>query len=118
MPEICVELFEITSANYFIVNDQSRNLLGEQLLLINKLCKALTAFFVILQLDHRILATTTLLSIGGFWWATRKLDMHPGVRSLIGSVMGMAALQVICLWHFKQLLYKYVLRQLFLKTLF
>ncbi|XXG80159.1 hypothetical protein AAC387_Pa09g1090 [Persea americana] len=46
------------------------------------------------QLDHRILATTTLLSIGGFWWATRKLDMHPGVRSLIGSVMGMAALQV------------------------
>ncbi|XP_077245329.1 cytochrome c oxidase 15 isoform X2 [Tasmannia lanceolata] len=46
------------------------------------------------QLDHRILATTTLLSIGGFWWATRKLDIHPVVRSLIGHTMGMAALQV------------------------
>lgn len=46
------------------------------------------------QLDHRILATATLISIGGLWWATRKLDIHPAVRSLIGSTMGMAALQV------------------------
>nr|DAD24347.1 TPA_asm: hypothetical protein HUJ06_025811 [Nelumbo nucifera] len=46
------------------------------------------------QLDHRILATATLLSISGLWWTTRKLDMHPAVRSLIGSTMGMAALQV------------------------
>ncbi|RAL45560.1 hypothetical protein DM860_009424 [Cuscuta australis] len=46
------------------------------------------------QLDHRILATATLASIGGLWWATRKLDIHPAVRSLVGSTLGMAALQV------------------------
>ncbi|CAK9148906.1 unnamed protein product [Ilex paraguariensis] len=46
------------------------------------------------QLDHRILATATLVSIGGLWWSTRKLDIHPAIRSLIGSTMGMAALQV------------------------
>lgn len=46
------------------------------------------------QLDHRILATTTLLSIGALWWSTRKLDVHPAIRSLIGSTVGMAALQV------------------------
>lgn len=46
------------------------------------------------QLDHRILATTTLLSIGALWWSTRKLDIHPAIRSLIGSTVGMAALQV------------------------
>ncbi|KAF6153999.1 hypothetical protein GIB67_005148, partial [Kingdonia uniflora] len=46
------------------------------------------------QLDHRILATATLLSIGGLWVATRKLDVHPRVRSLIRTTMGMAALQV------------------------
>ncbi|KAM7492810.1 hypothetical protein LguiA_035731 [Lonicera macranthoides] len=46
------------------------------------------------QLDHRILATVTLASIGGLWWSTRKLDIHPAIRSLIGSTMGMAALQV------------------------
>lgn len=46
------------------------------------------------QLDHRILATTTLLSIGALWWSTRKLDIHPAIRSLIGSMVGMAALQV------------------------
>ncbi|KAK3033291.1 hypothetical protein RJ639_033222 [Escallonia herrerae] len=45
-------------------------------------------------LDHRILATATLASIGGLWLATRKLDIHPAVRSLIGSTLGMAALQV------------------------
>ncbi|KAF9590807.1 hypothetical protein IFM89_038399 [Coptis chinensis] len=46
------------------------------------------------QLDHRILASATLLSMGGLWWASRKLDLHPAIRSLIGSTMGMAALQV------------------------
>ncbi|KAG2666934.1 hypothetical protein I3760_15G088700 [Carya illinoinensis] len=46
------------------------------------------------QLDHRILATATLLSIGTLWWSTRKLDIHPAVRSLIGSIVGMASLQV------------------------
>ncbi|CAI9091358.1 OLC1v1026369C2 [Oldenlandia corymbosa var. corymbosa] len=46
------------------------------------------------QLDHRILATSTLIAIGGLWMATRKLDLHPGVRSIIGTTVGMAALQV------------------------
>ncbi|KAF9587751.1 hypothetical protein IFM89_004728 [Coptis chinensis] len=46
------------------------------------------------QLDHRILASATLLSMGGLWWASRKLDLHPAIRSLIGSTVGMAALQV------------------------
>ncbi|CAN1152521.1 Cytochrome c oxidase assembly protein COX15, partial [Linum perenne] len=46
------------------------------------------------QLDHRILATTTLASIGAMWWFTRKIDLHPAVRSLIGSTVGMAVLQV------------------------
>lgn len=46
------------------------------------------------QLDHRILATATLASICGLWWATRKIDIHPAVRSLIGSTLGMAGLQV------------------------
>ncbi|XWS51675.1 hypothetical protein CRYUN_Cryun11dG0003700 [Craigia yunnanensis] len=46
------------------------------------------------QLDHRILATTTLISICALWWSTRKLDIHPAIRSLVGSTFGMAALQV------------------------
>ncbi|KAH7545459.1 hypothetical protein FEM48_Zijuj01G0096100 [Ziziphus jujuba var. spinosa] len=46
------------------------------------------------QLDHRILATATLIAIGSLWWSTRKLDIHPAIRSLIGSTVGMAALQV------------------------
>ncbi|XP_042444659.1 cytochrome c oxidase assembly protein COX15-like isoform X2 [Zingiber officinale] len=46
------------------------------------------------QLNHRILATTTLASIGGLWYATRKIDMHPAVQALIGNTLGMAALQV------------------------
>ncbi|EYU19803.1 hypothetical protein MIMGU_mgv1a005749mg [Erythranthe guttata] len=46
------------------------------------------------QLDHRILATATLFSVGGLWWLTRKIDIHPAIRSLIGSTVGMAALQV------------------------
>lgn len=46
------------------------------------------------QLDHRILATATLASICSLWWASRKLDIHPAVRSLIGSTIGMAGLQV------------------------
>ncbi|KAJ4823374.1 Cytochrome c oxidase assembly protein cox15 [Turnera subulata] len=46
------------------------------------------------QLDHRILATATLASLGALWWSTRKVEIHPAVRSLIGSTVGMAALQV------------------------
>ncbi|CAI0409945.1 unnamed protein product [Linum tenue] len=46
------------------------------------------------QLDHRILATTTLASISALWWFTRKVDLHPAVRSLIGSTVGMTLLQV------------------------
>ncbi|KAI6688656.1 hypothetical protein NL676_025484 [Syzygium grande] len=48
----------------------------------------------LVQLDHRILATATLVTIGTLWWSTRKLDIHPAVRSLIGSTVGMVALQV------------------------
>ncbi|KAG5235967.1 cytochrome oxidase assembly protein [Salix suchowensis] len=44
------------------------------------------------QLDHRILAMTSLTSIGALWWFTRKLDIHPAVKSLIGATVGMAAL--------------------------
>ncbi|XVF62093.1 hypothetical protein PTKIN_Ptkin08bG0189700 [Pterospermum kingtungense] len=46
------------------------------------------------QLDHRILATTTLISICALWWSTRKLGIHPAIRSLVGTTLGMAALQV------------------------
>ncbi|MQL86907.1 hypothetical protein Taro_019440 [Colocasia esculenta] len=46
------------------------------------------------QLNHRILASTSLLSVGGLWLATRKIDMHPAIQSLIRSTLGMAALQV------------------------
>lgn len=46
------------------------------------------------QLDHRLLATATLVSICTLWWSTKKLDIHPAVRSLIGSTAGMAAVQV------------------------
>ncbi|XP_062081398.1 cytochrome c oxidase assembly protein COX15-like [Humulus lupulus] len=42
------------------------------------------------SLDHRILATATLVSIGSLWWLTRKVDLHPAVRYLIGSTVGMA----------------------------
>ena len=61
------------------------------------------------QLDHRILATATLISIGTLWWSTRKLDIHPAVKSLIGSTVGMAALQVIvCLFSFLTFLLSFV----------
>ncbi|CAH8279831.1 unnamed protein product [Arabidopsis lyrata] len=46
------------------------------------------------QLDHRLLATTTLIAIGTMWWFTRKLDIHPAVKALIGSTVGMTAVQV------------------------
>ncbi|KAK2639059.1 hypothetical protein Ddye_026854 [Dipteronia dyeriana] len=46
------------------------------------------------RLDHRIFATTTLFSIGALWLATKKLDIHSAIRSLIGSTVGMAALLV------------------------
>ncbi|XP_052113984.1 cytochrome c oxidase assembly protein COX15 [Arachis duranensis] len=46
------------------------------------------------QLDHRILATASLLSVAILWLSTRKLDIHPAVRALIGGTLGMAALQV------------------------
>ncbi|CAM8952986.1 unnamed protein product [Rhodiola kirilowii] len=46
------------------------------------------------QLDHRILATATLLSIGGMWLASKKLDLNPAVQSLLGATMSMAVIQV------------------------
>lgn len=48
----------------------------------------------LVQLNHRILATATLISVSALWLATRKLNIHPAVKSLIGSTAGMAALQV------------------------
>ncbi|CDP13818.1 unnamed protein product [Coffea canephora] len=51
----------------------------------------------IAQLDHRVLGTTTLAAIGGLWFSTQKLDLHPAIRSLIGSIVGMAALQRLAL---------------------
>ncbi|CAM6107757.1 unnamed protein product [Calypogeia fissa] len=47
-----------------------------------------------MQFDHRILAVTTLSSIGGMWLATRKLPLHPAVKSLLDSTLSMAGLQV------------------------
>eukprot|EP01018_Ginkgo_biloba_P025643 Gb_33248 [translate_table: standard] len=46
------------------------------------------------QLDHRILATTTLLTIGGMWVAMRHVQMHPAIEHLVNCAVGMAALQV------------------------
>ncbi|KAI3470614.1 hypothetical protein Pfo_027277 [Paulownia fortunei] len=46
------------------------------------------------QLDHQILATAILFSIGCLWWSTTKLDKHPCNRSLIESTVGMASRQV------------------------
>ncbi|KAJ3684084.1 hypothetical protein LUZ61_013248 [Rhynchospora tenuis] len=51
----------------------------------------------LVQLNHRILAMTTLSAIGALWFASRRIEMHPAhpaVQSLIGSTLGMAALQV------------------------
>ncbi|MED6107400.1 hypothetical protein PIB30_117955 [Stylosanthes scabra] len=47
------------------------------------------------QFDHRILATASLVSVGILWLSTRKLEIHPAVRALIGGTLGMASLQVI-----------------------
>lgn len=46
------------------------------------------------QLNHRILATTTLLSVASLWWAARKIELHPAIKSLIAHTLGMASLQV------------------------
>ncbi|CAM6127386.1 unnamed protein product [Calypogeia fissa] len=48
----------------------------------------------IVQFDHHIFAVTTLSSIGGMWLATRKLPLHPAVKSLLDSTLNMAGLQV------------------------
>lgn len=47
-----------------------------------------------IQLTHRVLATTTLISIVSFWWAAKRIEIHPAIRSLIGSTAGMVTLQV------------------------
>ncbi|KAK4480419.1 hypothetical protein RD792_013492 [Penstemon davidsonii] len=44
---------------------------------------------------HRGMATATLISIGGLWWSTRKLILHPSIRSEIKSTLIHAAVQVI-----------------------
>ncbi|KAJ4747505.1 Cytochrome c oxidase assembly protein COX15 [Rhynchospora pubera] len=48
----------------------------------------------LVQLNHRILAMTTLSAIGALWFASRRIEVHPAVQSLIGATLGMAALQV------------------------
>ncbi|KAK7268255.1 hypothetical protein RIF29_20950 [Crotalaria pallida] len=45
------------------------------------------------QLDHHILATATLVSVCALWWSTRKLEIYPAVRSVIGSALGITSLQ-------------------------
>ncbi|CAM6102799.1 unnamed protein product [Calypogeia fissa] len=44
----------------------------------------------IVQFDHRILAITTLSSIGGMWITTLMLPLHPAVKSLLDSTLSMA----------------------------
>ncbi|KAH8940037.1 hypothetical protein BDL97_15G066900 [Sphagnum fallax] len=46
------------------------------------------------QLQHRILAMTTLISITGMWVATRRLPVEPQIRLLLNATLGMATLQV------------------------
>lgn len=46
------------------------------------------------QLDHRILAATTLFAVGSMWFATRNVQMHPAVEHLVKCTVGMAVLQV------------------------
>ncbi|XP_057803722.1 cytochrome c oxidase assembly protein COX15 [Salvia miltiorrhiza] len=66
----------------------------EDVLILKPLIRNFFENTATVQLDHRILATTSLCAIAGLWWSTRKLDLHPAVRSLIGNTVGMAALQV------------------------
>ncbi|XP_078158833.1 heme A synthase COX15-like [Carex rostrata] len=49
----------------------------------------------LVQLNHRILAMTTLLAVGALWLASKRINLHPAAQSLIGSTLGMATLQVI-----------------------
>ncbi|KAG6542061.1 hypothetical protein Mapa_016525 [Marchantia paleacea] len=46
------------------------------------------------QMDHRILAVTTLTSIGGLWLAARPLPLNPAVNIILDATLGMAVLQV------------------------
>ncbi|KAJ7563917.1 hypothetical protein O6H91_03G130200 [Diphasiastrum complanatum] len=46
------------------------------------------------QFDHRVLATTTLLSIAGIWTLARKLPLQPSTRTLLTCALGMTAIQV------------------------
>ncbi|KAG6414871.1 hypothetical protein SASPL_122245 [Salvia splendens] len=48
----------------------------------------------ICQLVHQVLAAASLLAIGGLWWSTRTPDIPPALRPLIGSTIGIAAVQV------------------------
>ncbi|XP_062081373.1 cytochrome c oxidase assembly protein COX15-like [Humulus lupulus] len=66
----------------------------EDVLEMNPLIRNFFENTSMVQLDHRILTTATLVSIASLWWLTRKVDLHPAVRYLIGSTVGMAGLQV------------------------
>ncbi|GAQ82379.1 Cytochrome oxidase assembly factor COX15 [Klebsormidium nitens] len=46
------------------------------------------------QLDHRLLALTTLASVTAVWATSRRLPLHPRTKLLLHGLMGMTALQV------------------------
>eukprot|EP00249_Psilotum_nudum_P004976 c18470_g1_i1 orf=155-1531(+) len=45
------------------------------------------------QFNHRILATSTVVSMGILWLAARRLPLNPSVQALVDSSFGMAVLQ-------------------------
>ncbi|KAK3780862.1 hypothetical protein RRG08_019813 [Elysia crispata] len=42
------------------------------------------------QFNHRHLAESTVVLIGGFWWMSRKAPMHPRARLAVNLLLGMA----------------------------
>ncbi|KAL8551802.1 hypothetical protein ACS0TY_000744 [Phlomoides rotata] len=46
------------------------------------------------QVVYGILSAASVISVGGLWWSLKKLGVHPKARPLIGSTIGIAAVQV------------------------
>ena len=46
------------------------------------------------QLDHRILAITTLLAVAAFWFKARSVDMPSRTRPAVNALLHTAILQV------------------------
>ncbi|XP_057803793.1 cytochrome c oxidase assembly protein COX15-like [Salvia miltiorrhiza] len=57
-------------------------------------CVSDVKFVLKTQIIHQILAAASLCAIGGLWFLTRTLDIPPALRPLIGSTIGIAAVQV------------------------